>query len=104
MGLCDVDHTEKYTTQIISRLCSKYNVFVIATRSDLSIFTATGNQNVNSLGSKRWQSAVNLRIELDAKTHTLKLMNSAALKDSKLMDAVESLRFSIDDSGFKMDL
>lgn len=79
-------------------------MFVIATRSDLSIFTATGNQNVNSLGSKRWQSAVNLRIELDAKTHTLKLMNSAALKDSKLMDAVESLRFSIDDSGFKMDL
>lgn len=89
---------------MISRLCSKYNVFVIATRSDLSIFTATGNQNVNSIGSKRWQSAVSLRIELDVKTHALKVINSAALKDSKLMNAVESLVYSIDDSGFRMDL
>ena len=115
MGICDNDHTEKYTIQLIRRLCSKYNVFIIATRTDLSFFAGS---NENQVGYKKWQAFANVRIELEVKTSTnlvdeengdiecgkiekkstIKVMN---VKENKSMDVIRS--FSINNSGFQIN-
>lgn len=62
MGLCDKDHTEKYTVQLIKSLCAKFNVCVVASRVDMSVFAN------DALGYQRkWQPIVSTRCELEVK-------------------------------------
>lgn len=67
MGLCDKEHTEKFTVQLIKALCAKFNVCVVASRVDLTVFANEASY------SRKWTSLVNIRCELEVRRPSLQV-------------------------------
>lgn len=63
LGVADNDYTEKYALQLIKKLLSKYNVCFVAVRPNFSL-SLNGTVSDGAYLFKKWQSIVNVRLEL----------------------------------------
>ena len=87
LGVGDADHTENYATQLIKRMVERYDVCVIATRSDMQQFS-------NEVGSKshsKWQALLNKRVELSSSVEAgepskVESMDEETILDDLLLD------------------
>lgn len=127
LGLCDYDHTEKYTVQLIKKLVDRYNVCIIASRIDYR-FNLNDGSSTSCNSYRRWQTLLNKQIELINKNETEKRNDSTDEPSDEIRSVVkrnylkliefsrgkrpesrnlelskvikENLNFSIDNSGF----